>query len=75
MEKYEEMVEGAEAYDDEGASSSEKAFMQGYLDEDDGTECVECGSAIQEEGHKKEIDGEMHKFCSKSCLEEFEESL
>jgi len=61
---------------DEGSISvEEEAFMRGYSDEEEEVTCAECGIAIQGEHLTKEIDGEPHKFCSKDCIQEFEESL
>lgn len=60
----------------DGLESSEEGFMQGYSSDDEVEECSECGSAIEEDGRvTKEVDGELQKFCSKNCLEEFEENL
>lgn len=60
----------------EGLDSSEEGFMKGYSDDEEIEECVECGSAIEEENRTvKEIDGELVTFCSKACAEEFEENL
>jgi hypothetical protein len=73
MKKYEEMVGGG--HEDESASSSEKAFMKGYLDKDEDVECAECGSALREEVIKKELEGQVCHFCSMLCAEEYEESL
>jgi hypothetical protein len=62
---------------EEGAvDSSEAAFMEGYnSDGDDIQECEECGASIQEEAVSKEIEGQIHNFCSKICVEEYEEGL
>ena len=61
---------------EEGAvDSSEAAFMHGYnADGDNVKECEECGGSIQEDEVSKEIEGEVHIFCSKTCAEEFTES-
>lgn len=59
-----------------GVDSSEAAFMEGYnSDGENVQECEECGAAIQDETVSKEIEGQMHHFCSKICSEEFEEGL
>ena len=61
---------------DEGSISvEEEAFMRGYSDEEEVATCAECGIAIKGEHLSKEVDGETHKFCSKDCIREFEESL
>lgn len=60
----------------DGLESSEEGFMKGYSDDDVVEECAECGSAIDEDGRvAKELDGELQKFCSKNCADEFEENL
>lgn len=59
-----------------GIDSSEEGFIKGYTEEEEVVECAECGSAINPEKKViKEIDGETHVFCSKSCAKEFKESL
>ncbi len=61
---------------DEGSiSAGEEAFMRGYSDEGETITCAECGVAIRSKPLAKEIDGETHHFCSKDCIQEFEESL
>lgn len=51
-------------------------FMQGYEDENEAEECVECGVAVSEEKRVlREIDGEEYLFCSKTCADDFEESM
>ena len=67
-----ESVEGT----DEDMESSEKGFMRGYSDDDEVVECSECGSAIDEESKvTKDFDGDTQIFCSKICLDEFEENM
>lgn len=51
-------------------------FMQGYMDNSEVPECAECGSALNSEKKFTQlIDGETHRFCSKNCMKEFEESI
>lgn len=82
MEKMEDHVFDEDAanskriLEQDGLESTEEGFMKGYSDEDVVEECAECGSAIDEEGKvAKELDGDMYRFCSKSCCEEFEENM
>ncbi|PIN76459.1 hypothetical protein COV17_02410 [Candidatus Woesearchaeota archaeon CG10_big_fil_rev_8_21_14_0_10_36_11] len=57
-------------------NSSEEAFMQGYMDDEEVEECAECGTAVEKEKKVvKEINGEELTFCSKTCAHEYEESL
>lgn len=58
-----------------GLSSTEEGFMKGYLDEDKVKECAECGAALRHNSLAKEIDGEELNFCSRSCAEDYKESL
>ena len=59
-----------------GLDSTEEAFMKGYSEDEDVTECAECGSAISEEKTiTKEIDGEKNFFCSEKCVKDFKESM
>ncbi|MBI2103231.1 hypothetical protein HYT55_05285 [Candidatus Woesearchaeota archaeon] len=61
---------------EEEVDSSEDGFMQGYLDEEEAQECVECGAAVREEKKAvREVDGETYVFCSDNCANEFEESM
>ncbi|MBU0456869.1 MAG: hypothetical protein ABH824_01695 [Nanoarchaeota archaeon] len=62
--------------DQGGIESSEEGFMKGYSDEEEVEECSECGSAIEEDKKVvREIDGERYSFCSKTCADDFEESV
>ena len=61
---------------EEEVDSSEDGFMQGYLDEEETQECVECGAAVREDKKTvREIENETYVFCSKGCADEFEESM
>jgi len=77
MEEYGEENSQESFIEQEGLSSEEKGFMQGYLDDDKAPECSECGGALNDEKNvvKKNIDDEEQLFCSKICSEEFEESI
>jgi hypothetical protein len=55
--------------------TSEEGFMKGYMDDDDGKECAECGDAIRTDFVEKAIDGEKHIFCTELCAQEFEEGI
>ncbi len=65
----EDTLTEAEDTDDEG-------FMKGYADDEEVEECAECGAAIKEKKKvTREIEGEEYVFCSKSCADDFEESM
>lgn len=68
--------ETTEEHSGEEEIDSEDGFMQGYLDEDEAQECVECGAAVREEKKAvREIEGETFVFCSENCAKEFEDSM
>ncbi len=70
-EETEEKKKGEEEVD-----SSEDGFMQGYLDEEEAPECVECGAAVREEKKVvREVESETYVFCSENCANEFKESV
>ena len=78
MEDNEEESPEEELPEHSGLTSSEEAFMRGYLDDDNETaECTECGCLLDEATKplKKEIDEEELLFCSKSCLEDYRDSF
>lgn len=54
----------------------DSGFMEGYMEDSDSHECSECGSALNpDKKFSQEIDGETHHFCTKDCMEEFEDSI
>lgn len=57
------------------SDTPEDAFMRGYSEEEKVDECAECGCALKEKKVTKEIEGEVYRFCSEDCLEDFEDSL
>ena len=57
------------------ADTTEEAFLQGYLDEEDMEECAECGEVLREKTISKTFEGEMQQFCSADCVEDYEESM
>jgi hypothetical protein len=62
--------------DDAETSGDDESFMEGYLEDEETTECAECGGAVTPEKKvSKEFEGEEYTFCSANCAEEFEESL
>ena len=66
----EETSTDVEDTDDEG-------FMKGYTNDEEVEECAECGAAIKDKKKKvtREMEGEEYPFCSKSCADDFEESM
>lgn len=77
----EEMYAEDEEAGDRQASETEgeeeeEGFMEGYNEEEEVEECAECGVALKP-GKRlaREIEGEEYLFCSKSCADEFEETL
>jgi len=68
-EEKENVEEGDSASDDEG-------FIDGFMEDDEITECAECGGAVTEEKKVvKEIEGEEYTFCSDACAKEYQEGL
>ena len=75
MEKYGSDEDVDETFTVE-EGSTEEGFIKGFESDDDPDECAECGAAINPEKLVvKEIEGEKHKFCSKDCAEDFEDSM
>lgn len=67
---------GEERFSDEGDSSPEDGFTEGYMEDDKVEECAQCGIAVKAEKKvAKEIDSEEYTFCSKQCANEFEEEM
>ncbi|MBS3124299.1 hypothetical protein J4437_06760 [Candidatus Woesearchaeota archaeon] len=70
----EEAVE--EDVEAEGGSldSQDEGFIKGYSEEEEVSECAECGLAVKEEKKVvREIEGESFTFCSEDCAKDFEE--
>ncbi len=62
--------------EDAETSGDDESFMEGYLEDEETTECAECGGAVSAEKKvSKEFEGEEYSFCSASCAEEFAESV
>ncbi|MBI2151112.1 hypothetical protein HYU21_00070 [Candidatus Woesearchaeota archaeon] len=62
----------------EGGSldSQDEGFIKGYSEEEEVSECAECGGAVKEEKKvTKEIEGETFTFCSNECAKDFEEGI
>ena len=74
LEANEENVE-SQVIEQGGLSSTEEGFMKGYMDEEEVRECSECGTALTNSSIEKEVDGEDLGFCSKSCVQEYQEGL
>ena len=60
--------------DDNEITPAEAGFMEGYEDTK-WVECDSCGKQVDlAKIVEREINGEMHSFCSKKCAEHFDES-
>ncbi len=71
-----EVNEEEVSVEEDEISSQEDGFMRGYLDEEEAKECAECGASISEEKRvNKEIEGEPYSFCSRTCAQDFEDSM
>ena len=74
-EEHEEEIyeEGArqEAEEDDEIDELEEGFMQGYENENMAN-CGNCKKVLEKEVIEEEFDGEIHRFCSEKCAEEFE---
>ncbi|NQU97896.1 hypothetical protein HQ533_00355 [Candidatus Woesearchaeota archaeon] len=62
--------------DSDAIDAEEEGFMQGY----DREETVVCGFCKKplvnsKEAVEKELNNKIHRFCSESCLQEFEEDM
>lgn len=72
-----ESVYSEEARDEmlagDGISSEEEGFMQGY-ENPDTAKCAFCHKPLLDPDNVVEriIDGQVHRFCSEECADEFE---
>lgn len=67
-----------EALDDETEDDEidalEEGFMKGY-DKESMLRCDQCGQELGDSFKRLEVEGTLYRFCSKKCLEEFEENM
>ncbi|MEA3430147.1 MAG: hypothetical protein U9R08_02650 [Nanoarchaeota archaeon] len=64
--------EGRENLVEDGEiSAEEEGFMQGAEGKGQLAKCDTCSKILEENIIEKEIDGEMYRFCSDKCAEEF----
>ena len=84
-EEQQDFEEGAdeEVYSSEGRdklveedeiSPWEAAFMEGADNDGQQAKCRKCGKMLDRSGPiiEKVVDGELHRFCSDKCAEEFD---
>lgn len=66
-----------ETKEEDKDASGDDDLVEGFeKDDEDATECAECGAAVvAEKKVVKAIEGEEYTFCSNECAKEFEESL
>ena len=53
--------------DDDEISPEEEGFMEGAEDGGKGAKCRRCGKVLGDDLVEKEIDGDIHRFCSDKC--------
>ena len=70
VEIYEEEAR-EEAEEDDEIDELEEGFMQGY-DNDNLTDCANCKKILDGDVIEEELDGNLYRFCSEHCAEEFE---
>jgi len=77
MDDYGGEEEDKMVIEQDGLSSSEEGFMQGYMDEEEISECAECGVAITEEKSviTRCFEEEEYTFCSENCASDFKDSI
>ena len=82
MDEYDREVdseenEASDVTEDPESTSEEEGFLKGYNEDEEVKVCEECGTALREgkKSFHKEINGEEHVFCSKSCAEDYEETM
>ncbi|MAG08124.1 hypothetical protein CMO89_01520 [Candidatus Woesearchaeota archaeon] len=58
--------------EDDEIEPGEEGFMKGAEGLGQDSKCRKCGKILKDEFLEKEIDGELHRFCSDKCAEEYE---
>jgi hypothetical protein len=59
--------------EDDEISTAEEGFMEGADDLGQQGKCANCGAMLDMENTvEKEVDGDIHWFCSDRCLEQYE---
>ena len=64
----------ADEVEDDEIDALEEGFMKGY-DKESMLRCDQCGQELGDSFKRLEVEGTLNRFCSKKCLEEFEENL
>jgi len=73
FEEDNELKEQEEQVEEE-ADAPEEGFIKGYAEDEEVSECAECGGAVKEEKKlTKEFDSESFIFCCKDCAKDFED--
>lgn len=57
--------------EDDEIDELEEGFMQGY-ENDHLAECANCKKVLEADIIEEEINGEIYRFCSEKCAEEYE---
>ena len=70
---YNEDVLDDEVEDDE-IDALEEGFMKGY-DRESILRCDQCGQELGDSFKRLEVESTLYRFCSKKCLEDFEDNL
>lgn len=74
------MAEEKDIYEEEGRedelendeiSPGEEGFMEGAHDGGQGAKCRKCGKILLNDLTEKKIDGEIYRFCSDKCAEDY----
>ena len=68
--------EGREALMDEEdeITDVDEGFMKGYEEEEKLSGCGKCGKVLESEVVEREFGGELVRFCSSECADEYERS-
>ena len=61
--------------DSDEISPAEEGFMEGADGDGQGAKCRKCGKPLADAVVEREIEGEIHRFCSEKCATKFEEEL
>ncbi|MDP7141307.1 MAG: hypothetical protein QF506_02995 [Candidatus Woesearchaeota archaeon] len=61
--------------EDDEINPKEEGFMEGAEGLGQNAKCRKCGKILKDEFVEKEFDGDICRFCSDKCVEEYEKEM
>ena len=66
-----EKDQAEEMTEEDEIEPEEEGFMKGYSEGKKSAKCSKCNKILEQDIVEKDVEGEIYRFCSEKCAEDF----